>query len=180
MSKEMSILRALRERTTLAQEIAKASERATKNAVVFESEKENVDFDTTEQICVFDEKQYDLRALKTAIAKASLTNEVQIPEGLGGSEGPGINESGKKVPVFQAILIRDDLKGKKKLLESLVKIDISLERDLYLMREDQEPKKRIRLFDFNAVLVEIYEIQTAIDEIDAAIQYIDSTQKISL
>lgn len=174
MSKDVTILRAIRERSTIVNEIATAQERATKNAVSFEGN--DVDFKAEEQLATYVAKQHELRALKVAVLEASLKHTVTIPENL------GIPESGQKVSVHQAILIRDDLKGYKKLIDSISKIDNSpgYTGGIYAMREGKEPQKRVRNFDFNKMLSDIEKLQTAIDEIDAAIQFVDSTKKVSI
>jgi hypothetical protein len=173
MSNKMSILRALRERKTIANEIEKASTRAQTNAVA--TEDETPDFNVDEQIALHSQKQYELRALKCGIAAASLSTLVNIPNDV------SVPEAGKQVPVYQAILIRDDLKGRKKFLEGIEKSNTA--PDIFALRtvrEGQEPKKRIRKFDFAKILSDIDKLQTAIDEIDAAIQYADSTTQISI
>lgn len=173
MSKQMSILRALRERKTISAELAKASQRISANAV--KNEGDHVDFSVEEQLKVHGDKQHELRSLKVSVLEASLKSKVKIPDGI------SIPEAGQEVPVYQAILIRDDLKGRKSVLGLLENANVNDDnRGFYAMREGQESKKKVRQFDFQKVLAELDQLQSAIDEIDAAIQYVDSTTQISL
>ncbi len=80
MASEISILRALRNRSTIIQEIAKAQERAQTNAVLLEDD--NVDFNIENQLEIHASKQHELRTLKVAVSIASLSNMVDIPKCL--------------------------------------------------------------------------------------------------
>ena len=175
MSKEFTLLRALRERKTIQNKVAQARQRATGSAVTYEDREP--DFKVEEQINIYDQKQNELRQLKVEVAKASLKHTVFIPENA------GVPEAGTKVPVFQAILIRDDLKGKKSFLESFENFKVDND-PLYGGRrmkiEGEELVKKKRHFELDKILAQIEELQGSIDEIDAAIQYVDSTKKISL
>ena len=173
MSK-ISILRAVRNRKTIAGEIAVAQKRAQQSAVSVEGN--TIDFSANDQLVIYMAKQAELRKTKLAILAASINNKVRIPKNI------EIPESGQEVPVHQAILIRDDLKGLKGLLESLIAIDTNPVRDIYAMRAgmESEGKRKVRNFDFEKTVKAVADLQGAIDEIDAAIQYVDSTSEISI
>jgi len=163
---------ALRLRSTLANKIAQASNRAQTNAVCYVGE--NGDFNYEEQIASFVKEQANLRSLKTQTALKSLLTKIKVPEGL------PVEESGKEIPVYQAVLVRDDLKSYKMLLERISNIPIGKEYDRFAYRApstEVEIPEKIRNFSFQETLDLIEKIQDAIDTIDGLIQATDATVK---
>jgi len=163
-----TIAKALRERKTLGNTIATAKQRAISGAV---SEKDKkTDFNTAEYIIAFHDAQLELRKLKTAIAEKTASTLVTIPVDV------PCPEAGTQVTLYQAILIRDDLKALKQFNEHLVGLPV---RDDYRWRgEAQEVVEKVRNFDFDGTVELIDKIQDSIDAVDAVIQYVDNTEEI--
>jgi hypothetical protein len=160
-------MKALRDRTKLKEEIKTAQNRAETSAVTYEDEPS--DFNVVDQLTTYGTKQNELRASKMAVIKASLNTLIPINTAL-------VPESGTEVPLYQAVLIRDDLKGRKSLLTRLAGFPTSTKNDRYY--SEGPVTKKIRNFPLDGILSEINSIQEAIDEIDVAIQYADSTTEV--
>jgi len=163
-----TIAKALRDRKTLGQTIATARNRAIENAVSNKGAK--TDFETLEQIGSFQESQFKLRNLKTSIAVKTVGTLVKIP-----TDAP-VPEVGQEVNLYQAILIRDDLKAQKQFFESL--INLRCDTDYRWRGEKEEAIERVRNFDFDALVALIDKIQDSIDAVDSVIQYTDNTENL--
>jgi len=163
-----TIAKALRDRKTFGQTIATARRRAVENAV--SNKGVETDFKTQDQIDYFQESQFKLRNLKTSIATKTVTTFVKIPDDV------PVNEAGKEVNLYQAILIRDDLKAQKQFFENL--INLRCDADYRWRGEKEEIIERVRNFDFDALVVLIDKIQDSIDIVDSVIQYTDNTENI--
>ena len=166
---DMTIAKALQQRKTIANKLATLAQRATKCAVKEKDQK--TDFDTESCLEEFESEQFALRDLKIKGAIASHNTLVNIPTSVPATE------AGNAVPVYQAVLIRDDMKGRKALLEQLIDIPTT-KRNYMRMTGGEEEIKLERVFDFEKILEEIDALQDAIGEIDALIQYNDNTVKI--
>lgn len=171
---KITLARALKERKTIISKIAETSKRVAASAVTREDVEP--DFNTQDQIKIYIEKQSQLRLLKSAIAKESSLALVKIPESV------PVVEAGKEVSVSQAVLIRDDLKGLKSLLDSIVASPVGpIENDRYGYPSANEVEKRlIRRFDLQEALNAVEKIQEAIDAIDSIIQYKNNNYEIEI
>jgi hypothetical protein len=166
---DMTIAKALQQRKTIANKLATLALRATKCAV--KEKDQETDFDTESCLEEFESEQYALRDLKIKGAIASHNTLVCIPTTI------PVPEAGNAIPVYQAVLLRDDMKGHKALLEQLIDIPTT-KRNYMRMSGGEEEIKMERAFDFERILEEIEALQDAIGEIDALIQYNDNTIKI--
>jgi ribosomal protein S18 len=164
---DMTIAKALQQRKTIANKLATYAQRAMKCAL--KEKDQETDFDTESCLEQFESEQFALRDMKIKGTLASHQTLVPIPK-----EVP-VPEAGTTIPVYQAVLIRDDLKGRKALLEQLV--NLPTVKSNY-MRGVSEEVKLERTFDFEKILEEISIIQDAIDQVDALVQYTDNTTKI--
>jgi hypothetical protein len=166
---DMTIAKALQQRKTIANKLATLSQRAMKCAV---KEKDaETDFDTESCLEEFESEQYALRDLKIKGSLASHNTLVLIPGSI------PVPEATTRIPVYQAVLIRDDMKGRKALLEQLINLPTT-KRNYMRMTGGEEEIKMERSFDFEKMLEEIEVLQDAIGEIDALVQYNDNTVKI--
>lgn len=163
-----TLARGLRERSTICGEISMAQSRALTNAVAVEGR--NQDFNVVEQIKLYREKQADLRALKTRCSEISITTLVEIP-----ASAP-IEEAGKNVPLYQAVLIRDDLKGQKSFFEQLTRINADNEERV--VGDTLVTRTKTRSFDFEKTIEIIDLIQESIDAIDSLIQAKDNAVRL--
>ncbi len=166
--RKISIAKALRNRKTLANNIATSRNRASNNAV--SNKEEKTDFNVSECIESFLNYQQDLRSLKTAIAIRTSSTMVEIPLNT------PIPEAGKKVSLYQAILIRDDLKAQKQFFDSMVNIRCC--NETRWRGDQQEVIEKIRNFDFDETIALVDKIQESIDTVDAIIQYADNTENL--
>ena len=158
-----TIAKGLRNKKTLAGNLGTTSARILKNAVVSQGAK--TDFAAEEQIALYKEGQSELRALKTAVAQKSVTLKLKMPDNLPN----GYDEAGKEVPLFQAILIRDDLKGYRSILQKLIDIPTTT-TEFDRKAGDYVNVERERKFDFEKTLKEIDEIQDLIDGVSKIIK----------
>lgn len=155
----------LRDKKTLSRTLGIYSERAKKFAVTLPDD--NLDFDTNECIKKFRESQSELRKAKTEASLKSISTMVFIPDEI------ECSESGTDVPLFRAVLIRDDLKSLKSLLDQINNISTTPDRWSYLGDENTKPMTKKRNFNFEETLLLSDKLQEQIDEIDALIQYTD-------
>ena len=165
-----TIAKCLREKKSIFELLHICSNRINENAVL-ESDIEG-DFNTEEQTEKYHELQLHLRDLKCAVAAASQTITVRVPD-----DTP-TQEAGSDVPLFRAILIRDDMKSMKNVLQQLTEKNINPPR--YRHREDAPPPRLTRRFDFESTLKKIEILQNSIDSLDAAIQYADNINKVDV
>lgn len=167
----------LRKRKTASEQLSTYSSRALQGAVTekIENQINSPDFDTTENIELFKKTQFDLRKIKTTISQHSSKTMVKIPEGT------PVPESGTEVSLFQAILIRDDLKGQKNLLERLSKTESGKEkvRSWTISPNTEDIREKVRNFDFDKVITEMDSLQEHIDAVDACIQFTDNAVHIA-
>ncbi len=170
--KGMTLGRALRLRSTIANKIKQAAARA-KGSAVYSDPGPTPDFNVEEQIALYTEEQQKLRELKVKTAVKSLNTKVTIPDDI------PVAEAGMQVPVYAAVLIRDDLKARKQLLTAI--IDTPLEPDrrelLYGRNSDSPPVEKKRSFDFQSAVENSEKLQDAIDTLDGIIQGADATTK---
>jgi len=166
---DMTIAKALQQRKTIAMKLATLQQRAIKCAVVEKDKK--VDFDTESCLEEYESEQYALRDMKIKGTIASHTTTVCIPTNI------PVPEAGNEIPVYQAVLLRDDMKGRKVLLEQLINLPTS-KRNYMRMTGGEEEIQMERAFDFDKILQEIDTLQDAIGQVDALIQYTDQTTKI--
>lgn len=161
---EMTIAKALKQRKSLAEKLSLCQQRIIKSSVW--NEGEEPDFNVEEVLKEMEKTQSVLRNIKTSVALASVTSKIKIPEGC---------SCKREIPIYEAVLLRDDLKCKLSLLKKI--IDIPLEKP-FTYREQVAPPNKIRTFNFAETLKEIERIQDWIDEIDSRIQFADNTEKI--
>lgn len=170
-----TLARALKDRKTIANELSTISMRAYKDAVITTDESKSTDFkpdfNTQEYTQKYLETQHRLRELKTGIANKTSSTLVKIP-----SEVP-VPEAGTEVPLFQAILIRDDLKSQKIFFDRFLNISIKDSRYNHKTEEYEEIKKE-RQFDFEKTRQLVDNLQDYIDNIDALIQFTDNTTEL--
>lgn len=164
-----TIARALKDRKTIALNIGKVSQRALTNAVQNLSRKR--DFDCQEHIQKYLDEQHNLRVLKTQIAKKTASFEVLIPENC------PTQEAGTKVPLVQAILIRDDLKAQRGYFEKYLSLN-NIEQKYDRETNKYEEVELERYYDFQEMVKKVDDLQDHIDTIDALIQFTDNTEKV--
>ncbi len=169
--KGITLGKALRLRSTVANKIATASARARQTAISLSTDPKP-DFDVKEQLKIFTDEQRNLRELKVKTTAKSLNTKVLIPEDI------PVDEAGKEVPVYCAVLIRDDLKARKKLLDELIAMPVSVDRyEYYDTSEGQERPVKKRNFSFEEAIATSELLQESIDTIDGIIQGTDATVK---
>ena len=88
-----------------------------------------------------------------------------------------VKESGVDVPLFKAILIRDDLKSYLMCIEQIISKNHGISYS-YTGRSEPLAITLERNFNLQAMLDQAEEIQSLIDTIDASIQYVDNTKEI--
>lgn len=164
----MTLAKALRMRTTIAKKIKLAESRAINSAISVSTDPDQ-DFNTIEQIAEFDKNQRDLRELKVRTAAKSINTKVLIPEDI------PTDEAGKEVPVFCAVLIRDDLKSKKIFIDRLIGQPITV--DMYMFDREKDPPTKKRNFNFDEAVELSEKLQEAIDTMDGIVQGTDATTK---
>lgn len=162
-----TIAKLMRSKKTFANKIKTSQSRATANAVKFPEEK--VDFDVQKCVIDFLRNQDELREAKTQIAQKTISTLVKIPDNV------STIEHGTEVPLFKAILIRDDLKAYKALLDSLIAMPTVQTKWGYRDEDDNKVLVKERLFSFDEYVKESEKIQEDIDTIDSLIQYTDNT-----
>jgi hypothetical protein len=168
MSK-LTIARALQNRKMIGNTLGTLANRIKNSAVTDPDDKP--DFKPDECLAQFTQEQFNLRQLKIQAVSASVTTMVKIGEDV------PTPEAGKDVPVYQAVLIRDDLKSQKALLESLTATPLNSMR--WVRSSDSEEKiTRVRNFNFQETIKKIENLQDMINQIDAQIQYTDNTTSI--
>lgn len=162
--------KALRMRSSIANKIATASNRAKNFAVTLDCDPKP-DFDVEEQIKDFRKEQTALRSLKIQTSKKSLSTTVLIPEDM------PVAEAGQEVSVMQAVLIRDDLKSEKALLDSIVSTPVTFNRYDYEGLAKEERPVKVRNFNFEEKVPYVEQLQEAIDTLDGIIQGTDAVTK---
>ncbi|MCK9272910.1 hypothetical protein M0P65_05175 [Candidatus Gracilibacteria bacterium] len=162
--KGITLGKALRLRKTIANKIALARTRALTFGVTLSTQK--IDFNTVKEIQLFDEEQTNLRDLKIKTAWKSLNTKVFVPKDI------PVAEAGKSVSIFLAVLIRDDLKARKQLNDSVVALP-TMVYDHEILEEGLIPT-RDRNFNFDAMVAFSEKLQEAIDTMDGIIQGIDA------
>jgi len=164
-----TIAKALREKKTIAKKIATSGNRA----VVWSASEVGIekDFDYSLELSNYREFQSELRELKTMVAKKTIEEKVSIPA------SQYIKESGTDVPLFKAILIRDDLKSYLMCIEQIIARNHGTSYN-YSGRTEPQAVVIERNFNLQAMLDQAEEIQSLIDTIDASIQYVDNTKEI--
>lgn len=169
-----TLAKALRTKKTISQVLATVTQRAMKNLVVTENQK--IDFDPLEQLGLYLENQQNLRQLKTSVAAKSLSAKVKVPA----NDPDGLlvlAEAGQDIPVYQAVLLRDDLKGYRAILQRMIDTPAN-NRETYDRKTGELVEVPVsRKFDFTKTLKLVEIVQDKIDEIDGAIQYADATVK---
>jgi len=172
--KGMTLGRVLRLRSSVANKIKQASSRA-KSSAVYTDTGSTPDFKVEEQLKIFTDEQQNLRELKLKTAFKSMNTKVYIPEDV------PVGEAGKEVPVYCAVLIRDDLKARKQLLAAIIELPTDYDRRelIYAGRgRDSEtlPEKK-RSFNFDEAVTLAESLQDSIDTIDGIIQGADATTR---
>ena len=172
--KGMTLGRALRLRSSVANKIKQASSRA-KSSAIYSDPGPAPDFKVEEQLKIFTEEQQNLRELKLKTAFKSMNTKVFIPEDV------PVGEAGKEVPIYCAVLIRDDLKARKQLLTALIEQPLEHDRRelLYSGRgRDSEPlPEKKRSFNFEEAVKLAESLQDSIDTLDGIIQGADATTR---
>lgn len=163
-----TIAKSLRSRKTLAQKLAECQSRILRSAVIDEDRTE--DFKVSDTMQEMLDLQAQLRATKTSVARASVNIMVAIPAEILGTD------SIRDIPLYEAVLLRDDMKSRLSLVKQLVDMPTDSQRGYY--REEKDPPKKKRTFDFDSVLKEVSNLQEWIDEVDARIQFADNTKEI--
>lgn len=166
----------LRKRKTIASKLGTFSERAVGGAVTetVDGKENKPDFDTQENVELFKSTQHELRKIKSAVAETTSTKKVSIPEDI------PVPEAGQEVSLYQAILIRDDLKSQKNLLERVSKLSSGVEKRKLFLRETSETTEKVRHFDFDEFVKMSDSLQEYIDKVDALIQYTDNTLSVEI
>lgn len=159
----------LKKRATMKKKIDKSSARARQCAVLVEGCEDESDFNVIEQVGLHEEMKRELRKNKVAGQTASLNNTISVPDWF------PVDESGKEISLFQAVLVRDDMKGYKNLLESLININHGTQPlpAYEIIEGGPTHLVRKRQFDFDKTLELIETLEKAIDHIDGQIQRAD-------
>jgi len=168
--KGITLGKALRMRSTIANKIKQANERAIGSAV-FQTPGPVPDFDVNEQIGIYVDEQQKLREMKVKIAVKSLNTKVTIPDDV------PVAEAGMQVPVYAAVLIRDDLKSRRQLLSAIINLPLVAERPRRLYGEPEPTVEKKRNFEFENAVKLSEELQNAIDTLDGIIQGTDAVTK---
>lgn len=164
-----TLAKLLRERKTIANNIKTSDNRINRFAITEEGAK--IDFCPMESLKAYQAGQFSLRENKTRTIFKTISLKVLIPENA------PVPEAGQEVSIYQAILIRDDLKSQKTIMERLIATDENTQRLGY--GDNAREIKRQRNFKFEEILSAQENIQEAIDSIDALIQYVDNITEIS-
>lgn len=167
---DMTLARGLRERSTMRGLLATLSQRIFRFAVIDKGQ--NPDFRAETSLMKYEEKQAELRDIKTKCIKASIRKMVRIPEGF------SVPEAGCDVPVYQAILIRDDLKGLRNVLARLIELNVEPQRIGGYGPDAATVIEKERTFDFEKVLERHDKLQADIDDLDGLIQATDATTNL--
>lgn len=165
-----TIGKALRLRKTIAQTLGQITGRIQSSAVTYGDVEP--DFDVNDQLERHMDEQANLRKIKMAVISKSVEAKVKISKDI------PVPEADTEIPVYQAILLRDDLKARRSILSGLVNTSNTPRQEFDRKTGDYISVPAVRRFNFNEVLKEIDNLQDAIDEIDAAIQYVDATYTI--
>lgn len=177
---KVTLARLLRLRTTLAGEITLATTRLTKVVVTtfIDNVPRKLDFDCSTCMTQVMQGKAKLRYIKTQGAIASATCMVAIPE----FDKELVPESGTTVPVYQAVLIRDDIKAYRGLVSKLLDVQETQETQETGYGENRKVflvvKKRN--YDYQKLVEFHAAMQNWIDEIDGIIQGTDATYKIEV
>ena len=158
-----TIAKSLRQRKTLAQKLAECNSRIVRSAVI--NEDIEPDFSVEKILNEMSVIQEQLRAVKTNVARASvhIMIDVSIPNGE------------VKIPLYEAVLLRDDMKSRLALVKQLIDMPTTSERG---WREEKDTPKKKRTFNFESAVKEMENLQELIDEVDARIQFADNTKEI--
>lgn len=168
----ITIGKALRLKKTIIQNISQAIQRAKSSAVTYGDKKP--DFNVSDQLERYISSQNELRNIKINVIKKSVEVMVPIPKNT------PVPEAGTSVPAYQAILIRDDLKGQRSFLNDLINMRVVDEKEYDMESNKYITVPAVRNFDFEDVLEQTESLQDYIDEIDAAIQYTDAVETIDI
>lgn len=165
-----TISKALRNRKTLIQNLSTHTNRINQNAITYGDK--IPDYSIEDLLNKFDSDQSALRKNKIDVIKKSVEATVKIPEGF------DFPESGQFIPVYQAVLLRDDLKAKRKIIVDLTSKSSEGKEIFDRATADYVTIPAVRHYDLNEFDLLSEKLQDVIDEIDAAIQYVDATEKI--